>query len=145
MKAVVQRVNYATLHCEGKLISEIQKGYVIYFGVACGDEVSSCEYLAKKIANLRIFPDENGKSNLSVKDVKGEILAVSQFTLLADTSHGNRPGFTNAEKPDRANELYEKFVDLLITEGVPTKKGVFGGDMKILQENDGPFTIIYEV
>ena len=145
MKAVVQRVNYATLHCEGELISEIKRGYVVYFGVACGDKLESVYYLAKKIANLRIFPDENGKSNLSIKDISGEILAVSQFTLLADTSHGNRPSFINAEKPDRANELYERFVDLLLLEGVPTKKGVFGGDMKILQENDGPFTIVYEI
>ena len=145
MKAVVQRVNYASLHCEGKLISEIKKGYVIYFGVASGDETEKAQHLAKKIASLRIFADENGKANLSIKDVNGEILAVSQFTLLADTSHGNRPSFIGAEKPERANELYEKFVEYLKAEGVPTKKGVFGGDMKILQENDGPFTIIYDI
>lgn len=94
---------------------------------------------------MRVFEDENGKMNLSVKDIGGEILAISQFTLLADLSHGNRPGFSEAEEPQKANEMYEYFMEKLKESGVPVKNGVFGGDMKINQLNDGPVTIIYEV
>ena len=145
MKAVVQRVKKTSLTCEGELISEIEKGLAVYFGVKLGDTKDKADYLAKKIANLRVFEDENGKMNLSVIDIGGEILAISQFTLLADTSHGNRPGFTDAEEPTKANEMYEYFIEKLSTYGVPIKKGVFGGDMKISQLNDGPVTIIYDV
>lgn len=145
MKAVVQRVTGAKLGCEGKLVSEIKRGLVVYFGVAEGDGYESASYLAKKISNLRVFEDENGKMNLSVKDVSGEVLAVSQFTLLADVSHGNRPSFSSAEKPDKANDVYEFFINALKGENVVVKKGVFGGDMKIEQYNDGPVTIIYEI
>lgn len=145
MKAVVQRVKHTKLSVDGKLISEIPYGLVVYFGVQKGDEEVKTEILSKKIPSLRVFEDDNGKMNLSVIDVKGEILAVSQFTLLADVSHGNRPGFSEAEEPTRANEIYEKFVKELELSGVPIKKGVFGADMKIEQYNDGPVTIIYEV
>lgn len=145
MKAVVQRVTEANLRCEEKLISEIAKGLVVYFGVQKGDTDDKAEYLAKKISNLRVFEDENGKMNLSVKDAKGEILAVSQFTLLADVTHGNRPGFSYAEVPEKANLVYEFFMKKLQEEGVSVKRGVFGGDMKISQLNDGPVTIIYDV
>lgn len=145
MKAVVQRVTGASLFCEGKLISQIERGLVVYFGVQKGDTDDKAEYLAKKISNLRIFEDENGKMNLSVKDVKGEVLAVSQFTLLADVSHGNRPGFSYAEAPEKANLTYEFFMSKLSEEGISVKPGVFGGDMKIAQQNDGPVTIIYEI
>lgn len=144
MKAVVQRVNNASLSCDGKLVSHIEKGLVVYFGVAVGDDESKAEYLAKKIANLRVFCDENGKMNLSAVSLGYSILAVSQFTLLADVSHGNRPGFTDAEAPEKANELYEYFCSKL-AELADVKKGVFGGDMTINQENAGPVTIIYEV
>ena len=144
MKAIVQRVKYTKLSVDGKLISEIGKGLTVYFGVEVGDEESLTEYFAKKIANMRIFEDENGKMNLSVKDIGGEILLVSQFTLLADCSHGNRPGFSFAEKPERADMLYKKCGELLECEGVPVKYGVFGADMKIDQLNDGPVTIILE-
>lgn len=144
MKAVIQRVKYTKLSVDGKAISEIGKGLTVYFGVEVDDQENLTEYFAKKIANMRIFEDENGKMNLSVKDVGGEILLVSQFTLLADCSHGNRPGFSFAEKPERADALYKKCGELLELEGVPVKYGVFGADMKIEQFNDGPVTIILE-
>lgn len=145
MKAVVQRVTDTTLYCEGKLISSIGKGLVVYFGVQKGDTKDKAIYLAKKISASRVFEDENGKMNLSVKDVGGEILVVSQFTLLADVSHGNRPSFSLAEAPELANSVYEFFIENLRAEGVVVKTGVFGGDMKIQQLNDGPVTIIYEI
>lgn len=144
MKAVIQRVGQSSLTVKGELISEIKGGLVVYFGVAVGDTREKAEYMAKKIANMRIFEDSNGKMNLSVIDKGLEILSVSQFTLLADSSHGNRPGFSNAEKPDIANELYTYFCDQLSKYNVPVKRGVFGADMKIAQLNDGPVTILLE-
>lgn len=143
MKAVIQRVLDAVLKVDGQIISQINKGYVIYLGVAKGDCEVQADYLAKKITSLRIFEDENGKINKSIKDVDGEILLVSQFTLLANTSHGNRPDFLDAETPARAEELYLYTADKLKTE-LPVKLGVFGADMKITQTNDGPFTVIME-
>ena len=144
MKAVVQRVKKTTLSVDGNLISEIPFGLVAFLGVKVGDEQASAEYLMKKIANLRIFEDENGKMNLSVKDVGGEVLLVSQFTLYGDASHGNRPSFTLAERPERANALYERAIKALEEQGVVVKRGVFGADMKIEQFNDGPVTILLE-
>lgn len=141
MKAVVQRVKSALLSVDGETISQIQKGLVVYFCVEKGDAEEMLNFFANKISNLRIFEDEDGKMNLNVKEVSGEILLISQFTLTGDVRHGFRPSFTNAEEPKRANELYLKFAGLLKTT-VPTKLGVFGADMKILQENDGPVTII---
>ena len=145
MKAVVQRVKETKLFVDGKLISEIPYGLIVYFGVMKGDLVESADYLASKIAKLRVFEDENGKMNKSVLDVQGEIMVVSQFTLYGDTSHGNRPSFIMAEEPTRANEIYEYFTKKLKEQGVVTKNGVFGADMKIHQLSDGPVTIIYEV
>ncbi|MBO4262698.1 MAG: D-tyrosyl-tRNA(Tyr) deacylase [Clostridia bacterium] len=145
MKAVVQRTKRVTLSVDGKKISEIEKGFAVYFGVKRGDEKEKADYLAKKIAALRVFEDENGKMNLSLKDVDGEILLISQFTLYADVSHGNRPGFSDAEEPTRAKEIYEYFGDKLVENGARVKYGVFGADMKIEQFNDGPVTIIYEI
>ena len=145
MKAVVQRVKSAKLFCDGKLVSQISKGLVVFFGVGVGDNKEKADILAKKIPMLRIFSDEFGKSNLSVKDVNGEILSVSQFTLLADLSHGNRPSFTLAQTPAAANEMYEYFTEKLSESGVPVYRGVFGGDMTIEQVNDGPYTIIYDI
>ncbi len=142
MKAVIQRVKNARLSVEGKLISEIGQGLVVYLGVGKGDEYKEIEILSKKIANMRIFEDENGKMNLSVKDILGEILLVSQFTLYANTSHGNRPSFFDAESPERANLMYEQFALALSEYSIPVKKGVFGADMQIEQLNDGPVTII---
>lgn len=144
MKAVIQRVNNASLKVDGKLISKIGKGYVVFLGVQKGDTYEQADYMIKKIPPLRIFEDENGKINKSIIDVNGEVLLVSQFTLFADTSHGNRPSFLQAESPDIANETYLYVADGLKKAGLSVQLGVFGADMKIDQENDGPFTIIIE-
>ncbi len=144
MKAIIQRVLSAQLKVEENLISSIGKGYVIFLGVGVGDTKENADYLIKKIPSLRICEDENGKINKSILDVGGEILLVSQFTLFANTTHGNRPDFLSAEKPDRANELYLYVAEGLKNAGISVKLGVFGADMKIYQVNDGPFTIILE-
>lgn len=144
MKAVIQRVGGATLSVDGELISQIGKGLVVYFCVEKGDSEKLCGTFANKLVKLRIFEDGNGKMNLSVKDVQGEVLFVSQFTLAADLSAGNRPSFINAENPQRADELYRSTARLIADLGVPTKIGVFGADMTIQQQNRGPVTIIWE-
>ena len=144
MKAVIQRVINADLKVDGKLISEIGKGYVIFLGVGKGDTKQTADYFIKKIPPLRIFEDENGKINKSIIDVGGEILLVSQFTLFANTSHGNRPDFLSAETPSLAKELYLYVGKGLENSGITVKYGVFGEDMKISQVNDGPFTVIME-
>ncbi len=144
MKIVAQRVTGATLKVNNQPVSEIGRGLVVYFGVKVGDCERATEKIAAKIAALRVFEDENGKMNLSVRDVGGEVLFVSQFTLYGDARKGNRPSFTEAEKPERANELYLLTAKKLEAQGVPVKLGVFGADMKILQANDGPVTILYE-
>ncbi len=144
MKAVIQRVNCAELSVKNSVVSRIGKGLVVYFCVERDDAVSACDLFAEKLSKLRIFEDEQGKMNLSVRDVNGEVLFVSQFTLAADVSHGNRPGFSAAELPDRANELYLYTANKLVSLGVPTELGVFGADMTIDQQNAGPVTIIWE-
>ena len=144
MRAVVQRVKHTSLRVDGQLISEIPFGLTVFLGVKTGDVEASADYLAKKIASLRIFEDENGKMNRSVQDVGGEVLMVSQFTLYGDASHGNRPSFTLAERPERANELYEYAVEELRSHGVTVRTGVFGADMQIAQTNAGPVTILLE-
>ena len=144
MKAVVQRVLNANLKVEGELISEISNGLVVFFGVGVGDTLEKANYLAGKIAKLRIFEDENGKMNKSVLDVCGEVLCVSQFTLYGDASHGNRPSFTAAARPEIAKPLYEYAVQALRSQGVKVSCGIFGADMQISQHNDGPVTILLE-
>ena len=145
MKAVIQRVNTASVAVDGELISSIEKGYMLLLGVMKGDTEKEAELLARKTASLRVFEDENGKMNLSVNDVAGEILAVSQFTLCADCKKGNRPSFTNSEEPENANRLYEYFCEELLKNGVKAvKKGIFGADMKVALINDGPVTITYD-
>ncbi|MCI9407372.1 MAG: D-tyrosyl-tRNA(Tyr) deacylase [Clostridia bacterium] len=145
MKAVIQRVKHTSLKVDGELISEIPCGLAVYLGVKAGDVPAKAEAMAKKIAALRIFEDGNGKMNLSVADAGGEILLISQFTLYGDCSHGNRPSFTEAERPEAANALYELTARKLRENGMTVKTGVFGADMKIEQFNDGPVTIIYEI
>lgn len=145
MKAVIQRVRETSLSVDGKVVSRIPFGLVVFLGVKIGDTQELSAQIAGKISRLRVFEDENGKMNLSVKDVGGEVLLVSQFTLYGDCSHGNRPSFTLAERPEKANELYEYCALKLREEGVIVKQGVFGADMKISQFNDGPVTIIYEI
>ena len=145
MKAVVQRTKEVTLRVNGEVISQIPYGLIVYFGVKVGDDLQKADYLASKISKLRVFEDENGKMNKSVKDVGGEIMSVSQFTLYADVSRGNRPGFTDAEVPEKASVVYDYFCKKLEEEGVTVKRGIFGADMKISQLSDGPVTIIYDI
>ncbi len=145
MRFVAQRVSHATLSVNGTPVSEIGYGLIVYFGVQAGDSEEKAEKCMQKVAALRVFEDGAGKMNLSVRDIKGEVLLVSQFTLLGDASHGNRPSFTLAERPGRAKELYDYALRYLVDLGIPTRGGVFGADMHIEQTNEGPVTIIFEI
>lgn len=144
MKAVVQRVSSAGVVIDNKLVSEINQGLLVFIGVVHNDTEQQAERLAKKICGLRIFSDENDKINLSLSDVDGEILVVSQFTLYADCKKGYRPSFINAGEPQEANRLYEFFIGQCKLYQNKVKAGVFGADMKINLVNDGPFTLILE-
>lgn len=144
MKVVVQRVINASVEVDGQICGSIKKGLLVFIGVGDGDSENDCKRLADKIINLRIFSDENDKINLSLKDVNGELLIVSQFTLYADCKKGNRPNFTQAAKPDIANALYEFFVDYCKNLVPVVETGIFGADMKVKLLNDGPFTIVLE-
>lgn len=144
MKLVIQIVKSAELYVAKRKISSISKGMCIYLGVEKDDLEGSAIKLAKKVSLLRVFDDERNKMNYSLKDIGAEILLIPQFTLLGSCEKGNRPDFTNAEKPERAKELYLWFGKLLEEEGLMVRYGVFGADMQILQENDGPVTIILE-
>ena len=145
MKAVIQRVSSASVTVDGNVTGSISKGFLVLLGVMEGDTEKEAALMASKIAKLRVFEDENAKMNLSVTDVDGEILSVSQFTLCADVKKGNRPSFTPSAKPDIANALYEKFNAFLLNEGVKNvEKGIFGADMKVSLLNDGPVTIIFD-
>jgi D-aminoacyl-tRNA deacylase len=145
MRAVVQRVKHGSVEIDGKVVGEIGLGLVILLGIGPQDNEEKAAALARKIALMRIFEDEQGKINLSVLDVKGEVLAVSQFTLYADTRKGNRPSFTDAAAPDLASPLVDRFVELLRAQGVPTQTGEFGAKMLVNIENDGPVTIWLEM
>lgn len=143
MKTVIQRVTMAKVEVDGKTVGEIKNGFLVLAGFTHGDTKADCDRIAKKISGLRIFSDENDKINLSLRDVGGEILCVSQFTLYADCTHGNRPSFINAARPEEAQPLYDYFCAAL-SEYAHTEKGIFGADMKVLLLNDGPFTVIIE-
>lgn len=144
MKAVLQRVSRASVKVEGDIIGEIGKGYLILLGVAETDDEAAADRLADKICKLRIFEDSDGKTNLSLADVGGEILVVSQFTLYADCHKGNRPSFIKAGSPDKANRLYEYFVEQCRRHVPKVEHGSFGADMKVELINDGPFTLVLE-
>ncbi|MBO5648696.1 MAG: D-tyrosyl-tRNA(Tyr) deacylase [Clostridia bacterium] len=144
MKALLQRVSSASVSVEGKTLSSIEQGFLILLGVKKGDDEEDARLLSEKIAKLRIFSDENGKMNKSVRDIGGSLLVVSQFTLCANYAHGNRPDFLEAEGPARANELYEYFVSLLREQDIPVGTGEFGADMQIALVNDGPVTVMLE-
>jgi D-tyrosyl-tRNA(Tyr) deacylase len=144
MRALLQRVSRASVTVEDKVISRIGKGLVILLGVGHGDGEGQASFLAEKIANLRVFEDEQGKTNLSILDVGGEAIVVSQFTLYADTRKGRRPSFIDAALPDVAAPLVDRFVELLRSHGVPTQTGQFGAYMKVEIHNDGPVTIWLE-
>jgi D-aminoacyl-tRNA deacylase len=144
MRALVQRVSKASVTVEGKVISQIEKGLVVLLGIGHDDGEEQAKFLADKIANLRIFEDEDGKTNLSILDVKGEAIVVSQFTLYANTQKGRRPSFIEAALPEVAEPLVDRFIELLRGHNVPTQTGKFGADMLVEIHNDGPVTIWLE-
>lgn len=145
MKAVLQRVTHANVVVEGELISEIKSGFLVLLGVDNDDTEKDADILSKKISGMRVFEDENGKMNLSLTDIGGSLLVISQFTLLADCRKGRRPSFVNAGAPDMANRLYEYFCERIKNDGIEdVKTGVFGADMKVSLLNDGPVTILLD-
>lgn len=145
MKLVIQRVTNATVTVENNIVGKIDKGFLVLLGVGPEDTEKEADYLVQKLIKLRIFEDENGKMNLSIKDTAGELLIVSQFTLYADCSSGNRPSFINAAKPEKANELYEYFIQKCKEENIKVEHGIFGANMQVELVNDGPVTILLEV
>lgn len=144
MKLVIQRVEHASVTVDGKVVGRINGGFLVLVGIGAEDSEKECERLAAKMINLRIFSDENGKTNLSLKDVGGELLVISQFTLYADCRKGNRPNFLMAKEPNEAKRLYEYFAELCRREIPVVETGIFGADMKVELLNDGPFTIVLE-
>ena len=144
MKFVIQRVNHASVKVDGNVVGKIDKGYMVLIGISENDTKEIADKMIKKMIGLRIFEDENGKTNISLKDVSGELLLISQFTLYADCKKGNRPSFINAGKPDMANEMYEYIIEQWKKEISVVEKGIFGADMKVSLENDGPFTIVLD-
>ena len=143
MKAVIQRVSEASVAVGGEMISSIGRGYVVLLGVGAGDTKEHADKMAEKIRKLRIFPDENGKTNLSIEEIDGEILVISQFTLYADCKK-NRPGFSDAGDPALAEELYEYFINISKEKFKKVGHGIFGASMQVSLTNDGPFTVILE-
>lgn len=144
MRVVLQRVSHASVTVEEKVIGKIQRGFLLLVGVTHDDAMEDMEYLVRKIVQMRIFEDEEGKLNRSIQDIGGEILSVSQFTLYADTRKGNRPSFSKAAPGDVALEMFEQFNGLLRDTGIPVETGQFGADMKVELLNDGPVTILLD-
>lgn len=145
MKAVIQRVSGASVTVDGETVGSCGKGYMILFGACEGDNEEDIEVLASKVANLRVFCDEQDKMNMSILDIGGEALVISQFTLCADVKKGNRPSFIRAMQPEKASEYYDRFCELLKQKGIKrVEKGIFGADMQVSLVNDGPVTIIFD-
>ena len=144
MKIVIQRVSCASVRVERVIVGQIQQGLMLLVGVEEGDDKSDAEWLAKKILDLRIFSDSEGKMNLSVKDVNGDVLCISQVTLIAEYKKGSRPSFIKAAKPEKAMALFEYFKELIKTSGLKAESGIFGADMKVELLNDGPVTIVMD-
>lgn len=144
MKLVIQRVDNAKVEVANKMVGGIKKGFLVLLGVAPEDTKETADFLVHKLVNLRVFTDENDKMNLSVKDINGELLIVSQFTLYANCKNGNRPSFEQAAKPEQANELYEYFVEKCKEENINVQTGEFGAHMQVSLLNNGPVTIILE-
>lgn len=144
MKFVIQRVTEASVKVDGEVIGAIKKGLLVFVGVSSTDNQQIADKMIDKLTKLRIFDDADGKTNLSISDVQGEFLIISQFTLYANCKKGNRPSFTDAGKPDMANELYEYVIASLENKGFSTQHGSFGADMKVSLLNDGPFTIVLD-
>ncbi|HJJ12461.1 MAG: D-aminoacyl-tRNA deacylase [Clostridia bacterium] len=145
MKLIIQKVKKAKVEVKNNVVGQIDKGYMVLLGVKKGDTEKEADYLAKKLCNLRIFEDDNGKMNLSIKDVNGELLIISQFTLYGNTKEGNRPSFIEVEEPEKANELYKHFLIKCKENGIEkVEQGMFGEHMEVSLINDGPNTIIME-
>ena len=144
MKFIVQRVNKSQVEVEEKIVGKIDKGFMVLIGITHNDTKEIADFLVRKLINLRVFEDENGKMNLSLKDVQGSLLLISQFTLYADCTSGNRTSFTNAAKPEFANELYEYIIEECKKQIPNVQTGIFGADMQVSLVNDGPVTIILE-
>lgn len=144
MRAVIQRVDEASVSVDGRVVAAISRGLLVLVGVENEDKAEDLEFLKRKIINLRVFDDENGRMNLAVRDIGGRVLLVSQFTLHGDARRGNRPDFTRAAPAERARELYEKLVVELKAEGVPVESGIFQAMMKVHLVNDGPVTLIID-
>ena len=144
MRLVIQRVNHAAVRVDGAVVGQIKKGFLVFIGVSETDTKEIADKYLKKMLGLRIFEDENGKTNLSLKDVNGELLLISQFTLYANCKKGNRPSFIEAGKPEMAESLYKYMIEECKKSVPVVQEGIFGADMKISLENDGPFTIILD-
>lgn len=144
MRAVVQRVSQAQVSVDGQIVGRVGPGLVVFLGVADGDTPADADYLADKVAGLRIFEDDQGRMNRSVTEADGAILVISQFTLLADARHGRRPSFTAAAAPDLGQRLYEQVIQRLTAAGLPVAQGRFGARMHVLVDNDGPVTILLD-
>ena len=144
MKFVIQRVTSASCRVDEQITGQINRGFLVFIGVSDEDTTEIADKMTKKLLGLRIFEDENGKTNLALKDVEGELLLISQFTLYADCKKGNRPSFIRAGAPDFANEMYEYIIGKCRESGIKTETGIFGADMAVSLVNDGPFTILYD-